>query len=89
MSLPMEFKYTVPWLYGGEEQTLWVHGGLTALVGPNGSGKTKVLRALRPSIGSALSGKQDRHKQGIRIFVFEGNGRIRKKPIEFFHKPLG
>ncbi len=39
----------------GESISLSICGGLTTLVGPNGSGKTQVLRALRPLLQRTLS----------------------------------
>jgi predicted ATPase len=46
VTFPIRLTYQIPELYGGRTQTLTLHGGLTTLIGPNGSGKTQVLRHL-------------------------------------------
>lgn len=47
MPFPISLPFTNPSLYGGTQQLLTLHGPLTVFVGPNGSGKTQVLRQLR------------------------------------------
>jgi hypothetical protein len=40
------------------DKTITVHGGVTTLLGPNGSGKTQLLRGLKSVIGRYASNKK-------------------------------
>ncbi|WP_165982355.1 ATP-dependent nuclease [Dankookia rubra] len=55
--LPLPLHIPVaPHLYGGGSVPLTLHKGITVLLGPNGSGKTHVLRGLKLALQSALDG---------------------------------
>ena len=57
MPFPIEVKYQVSELYGATQQTIMINGGLTTFVGPNGSGKTQVMRALKNQLGQQIKRK--------------------------------
>lgn len=42
-------------LFGGQAFSMTLHAGLTVLLGPNGTGKTHVLRALKPTLQAAMA----------------------------------
>lgn len=46
MSPPIRIRYAIPELFGSRQQELLLYGGLTTFIGPNGSGKTQVLRRV-------------------------------------------
>lgn len=48
-----------------------INSGLTTLVGPNGSGKTQLLRALKQKINTHLNGKKVRFLSAGRIGMLE------------------
>lgn len=51
MPLPQTIRYLVPGMFHGKEQFVRVPSdGLVVLVGPNATGKTQVLRALRETV---------------------------------------
>ncbi|HUT75593.1 MAG TPA: AAA family ATPase [Armatimonadota bacterium] len=50
MNFPFELKCEIREVPGAATSSITVYGGLTTLVGPNGSGKTQVLRALKSAV---------------------------------------
>lgn len=55
--LPKEFLVPVgPHMFGGGSVSLTLRSGLTVFLGPNGSGKTQVLRSLKTVVQEHLSG---------------------------------
>jgi ABC-type branched-subunit amino acid transport system ATPase component len=68
---PIRLTYHIPELYGGRPQTLMLHDGLTTLIGPNGSGKTQVLRHLISQLESHAAGRIVRYLSAGRLASFE------------------
>lgn len=56
---------------GVESRSITIHGGLTTLLGPNGSGKTQILRALKPVIAGYTDGKKVRYISAGRLGPLE------------------
>jgi len=69
---PMEVRVHVPELFDGQPQQLTLEGGLLTLVGPNGSGKTQVLHALRRELSGRVHGRKIRYVSPGRLYVMEG-----------------
>lgn len=57
MTFPFEVQASIPTHGGQEHHTLVFHSGLTVLLGPNGSGKTQLMRAARQGL-TQLMGRQ-------------------------------
>jgi energy-coupling factor transporter ATP-binding protein EcfA2 len=57
----------------GEEiqRTIFLHGGLTVLIGPNGSGKTHLMRGLKQTLAAHCPGKKVRFLSAGRIGMLE------------------
>lgn len=58
-------------LFQGEKTLIRIDAGLTTFVGPNGSGKTQVLRALKKPLASQIGGKRLRYLSAGRASPFE------------------
>lgn len=71
MPFPITLTYQIPELYGGRPQTLRLHDGLTTLIGPNGSGKTQVLRHLIPHLEPYAAGRIVRYLSAARLAIHE------------------
>ena len=71
MPFPIEVDYKIDELFGSVEQTLTLHGGFTTFVGPNGSGKTQVLRSLKNKLGEHAGGKKVRYLSSGRLALLE------------------
>ena len=87
MGFPIPLKFTVGQLFGRKEINIVLHGGLTTFVGPNGSGKTQVLRAMLGVSKSHLGNRQVRFLSGGRLSILEQwrsnvDGRARQIPHE-------
>lgn len=53
---PLALTVSVPqYLFGGVPLSLTLHTGLTVLLGPNGTGKTQVMRSIRSHLQTTLS----------------------------------
>ena len=50
---------------------IMIYEGITTFVGPNGSGKTQYLRALKKTLGSSISGKKIRFLSSGRLSPLE------------------
>ena len=48
-----------------------IYGGITTFVGPNGSGKTQYLRAIKQVLGSSIRGKKIRYLSSGRLSPLE------------------
>lgn len=73
MTFPIELNATVHSHNGIFNRTITLRGGLTVLIGPNGSGKTHLLRAIKSSIATHLSGKKVRFLSAGRMGMLEMN----------------
>jgi hypothetical protein len=56
---------------GIQNPTIKIHGGITTLLGPNGSGKTQLLRGLKSSLNTHLNGKKIRYISAGRLGPME------------------
>jgi hypothetical protein len=71
-----------PWGFlTGKRFTVTLHSGLTVLIGPNGSGKTRLLRLLKGPIEASL-GDARRQRPGRASTLFLAAGR--SAPFEQF-----
>src|SRR6188768_3930509 len=57
--------------HGKESRTLVLHKALTVMVGPNGSGKTHLLRGLRRGLSSLIGNKKVRYLSAGRAWHLE------------------
>jgi predicted ATPase len=71
MSFPVTVNYQIPELFGSVEQSITLHGGLTTFVGPNGSGKTQVMRHLKKELEQHAGGRKVRYLSGGRLAHLE------------------
>lgn len=73
----MTFPFDVPINLSGstitniENPTIKIHGGITTFLGPNGSGKTQLLRGLKSSLSDHLNGKKIRYLSAGRLGPME------------------
>ncbi|GAT61909.1 hypothetical protein [Paludibacter jiangxiensis] len=54
-----------------QNRTIKVYNGITTFLGPNGSGKTQLLRGLKTSLNIHLNGKKIRYISAGRLGVME------------------
>lgn len=54
-----------------DQKTITIHGGITTLLGPNGSGKTQILRGLKTVIEKYASSKKVRYVSAGRLGPME------------------
>lgn len=54
-----------------QNKTIKINGGVTTFLGPNGSGKTQLLRGLKNSLSSNLNGKKIRYVSAGRLGPME------------------
>ena len=52
-------------------KTITIHGGVTTLLGPNGSGKTQILRVLKTATNQYASNKKIRYVSAGRLGPLE------------------
>lgn len=71
MSYPIESIISLPEVFLDEEIRLTFYSGLTIFVGPNGSGKTQVMRKLKDNLKSKVNGKLVRYLSSNRIGTLE------------------
>jgi ABC-type polar amino acid transport system ATPase subunit len=71
MPFPIDVDYKIDELFGSVEQRLTLHGGFTTFVGPNGSGKTQVLRSLKNKLVQYAAGKKVRYLSSGRLALLE------------------
>lgn len=60
MTFPIKLDFTVQSNYGNLNRTINIMNGLTVLLGPNGSGKTHLLRGIKNQSGVLSAGKKCR-----------------------------
>ncbi|TFW17106.1 ATP-dependent nuclease [Duganella callida] len=71
MSFPIELTAQVQSHNGNFTRKFTLNRGLTVLLGPNGSGKTHLLRGLKNSLGQHVNGKHVRFLSAGRMGVLE------------------
>lgn len=82
--LPMTSEVTAGWhLYGGKAVPITLHTGLTVLLGPNGTGKTHVLRCLKTALQNVLGRHHTCTPQKVRLLAAG-----RSAPFERFRGAL-
>ncbi|NOI65115.1 AAA family ATPase [Vibrio sp. 99-8-1] len=71
MTFPIELNSTIQSHNGSYQRTLSIRGGLTVLIGPNGSGKTHLLRGIKNSLPAHITGKKVRFVSAGRMGSLE------------------
>lgn len=71
MSFPLELESQINSHNGDFTRKFTLHRGLTVLLGPNGSGKTHLLRGLKSSLGKHINGKRVRFLSAGRMGLLE------------------
>lgn len=71
MSFPFKVTSKVDSSDGPLDREIAINSGLTVLLGPNGSGKTHILRGLKDSFSSVLNGRKTRFLSAGRIGMLE------------------
>ncbi len=71
MTFPVTVSSDIPGYSHSFQRTITLHGGLTVLLGPNGSGKTQLLRGLRENIAAQAAGRKVRFISAGRIGPME------------------
>jgi hypothetical protein len=71
MAFPRVLAYDIAGVPAAGKQQITVHGGVTTLVGPNGSGKTQVLRGLKKAVEGVVGGRQVRFLSAGRLAYLE------------------
>lgn len=71
MSFPISIKANINSHNGNFFRDIELQGGLTVLIGPNGGGKTHLLRGLKQPLTSLTDGKKVRFLSAGRMGLFE------------------
>ena len=71
MTFPVKLTANISGHNGNFSRSLILNKGLTVLLGPNGSGKTHILRGLKNSFGAHVSGKKVRFLSAGRMGMLE------------------
>ena len=71
MSFPISIKAQINSHNGNFSTDIELQGGLTVLIGPNGGGKTHLLRGLKQTLASVINGKKVRFLSAGRIGLLE------------------
>lgn len=71
MSFPISIKAQVNSHNGDFSRDIELQGGLTVLIGPNGGGKTHLLRGLKETLASVTNGKKVRFLSAGRMGLLE------------------
>ena len=71
MKFPLKITSTITGNYGNFSKNLIINSGLTVLLGPNGSGKTHILRGLKNSFGLHVGEKKTRFVSAGRMGMLE------------------
>ncbi len=95
MTFPIELNSTIQSHNGSFQRKLIIRGGLTVLIGPNGSGKTHFLRAIKNSLPAHIPDKKVRFVSAGRMGSLETfrsdtdghrSGRLRYEEANFGSK---
>lgn len=72
-SMPFPFSVSSSVQIGSltTSRSITLHSGLTVILGPNGSGKTHLMRGLKQELRSHCAGKQVRFLSAGRVGMFE------------------
>ncbi|TBW12407.1 AAA family ATPase [Azotobacter chroococcum subsp. isscasi] len=73
MSFPFVLNTTVQSHNGNFNREITIRNGLTVLIGPNGSGKTHLLRAIKNALPQYVQGKKIRFISAGRMGLLEQN----------------
>lgn len=71
LNFPISIKANINSYNGDFYRDIEIQGGLTVLIGPNGGGKTHLLRGLKQSLASITNGKKVRFLSAGRMGLFE------------------
>jgi energy-coupling factor transporter ATP-binding protein EcfA2 len=71
VSFPVKINFSLSTSNGHSNKILTLHGGLTVILGPNGSGKTHLLRGLKNALHAEVSGKHVRFLSAGRMGLLE------------------
>ena len=73
MTFPFELTINLnqSGISGIQNKTIRINGGVTTFLGPNGSGKTQLLRGLKSSLGGISNGKKIRYVSAGRLGPME------------------
>lgn len=71
LNFPISIKANITSHNGDFSRDIELQGGLTVLIGPNGGGKTHLLRGLRHTLSLVTGGKKVRFLSAGRIGLFE------------------
>lgn len=71
MPFPITLNFQIAQLYNNSQVSITINSGLSVLVGPNGSGKTQFMRALKNQIASHSGGRKTRFLSAGRLSILE------------------
>lgn len=73
MTFPFELTISLnqSGISGIQNKSIQINGGVTTFLGPNGSGKTQLLRGLKSSLGANSNGKKIRYVSAGRLGPME------------------
>lgn len=71
MPFPIDLNLTVPSENGDVARNVTLNSALTVLVGPNGSGKTHIMRSMKPQLRQYTGGKPVRFLSAGRMGLME------------------
>ena len=71
MEYPYVHNFNVKNIYGEQPVQITIYSGLTVFVGPNASGKTQTLKALRTSLKKVFGSEKVRYLSSNRIGTME------------------
>lgn len=71
MPFPLQVSFPIPGLFGEQAQTFTFSEGMLTLLGPNGSGKTQALHALRRQLGPHVNNRKVRYVSPGRLANIE------------------
>lgn len=84
MEYPYVCNFNVKNIYGEQPVQITIYSGLTVFVGPNASGKTQALKALRTSLKKVFGSEKVRYLSSNRIGTMET---YRSRVDQYTHSP--